>query len=75
MISSGFRTRSRITFVAGGFIVANNVLWKGHVALADRSDAETQAMAAFNDSVAGDSALEVVMLTVGEGLTIFRPRG
>ncbi len=59
----------------GGFIVANNVLWKGHVALADRSDAETQAMAAFNDSIAGDSALEVVMLTVGEGLTIVRPRG
>jgi caffeoyl-CoA O-methyltransferase len=59
----------------GGFIVANNVLWKGHVALADRSDAETQAMAVFNDSVATDSALDVVMLTVGEGLTIVRPRG
>ena len=58
----------------GGFIVANNVLWKGRVADASGTDAETRAMAAFNEAAAGDAALEVVMLTVGEGLTVIRPR-
>lgn len=58
----------------GGFIVANNVLWKGHVVDAERPDAETRAIDDFNASVAADPRLEVVMLTVGEGLTIIRPR-
>jgi caffeoyl-CoA O-methyltransferase len=58
----------------GGFIVANNVLWKGHVVDADRSDADTRAIAEFNETVAADSNLECVMLTVGEGLTMIRPR-
>ena len=58
----------------GGFIVANSVLWKGHVLDASRTDAETAALAAFNDRVAGDPSLDVVMLTVGEGLTLIRPR-
>ena len=58
----------------GGFVVANNVLWKGHVAQPGRRDAETSAMAEFNHAVAADPSLDVVMLTVGEGLTIIRPR-
>lgn len=58
----------------GGFIVANNVLWKGRVADAAGADAETRAMSEFNEAVAADDRLEVVMLTVGEGLTIIRPR-
>ena len=59
---------------ASGFIVANNVLWKGHVVDPQRSDADTRAIAEFNASVAADPRLECVMLTVGEGLTIIRPR-
>ncbi|MFV2063009.1 MAG: O-methyltransferase [Chloroflexota bacterium] len=58
----------------GGFIVANNVLWKGRVVIDDRSDADTRAMAEFNETVAADPRLDCVMLTVGEGLTIIRPR-
>jgi caffeoyl-CoA O-methyltransferase len=58
----------------GGFVVANSVLWKGHVLDESRTDAETTALAAFNDRVAGDPSLDVVMLTVGEGLTLIRPR-
>jgi caffeoyl-CoA O-methyltransferase len=57
-----------------GFVVANSVLWKGRVLDPARVDAETRAMAAFNESVAADPRLDVVMLTVGEGLTIIRPR-
>ena len=58
----------------GGFIVANNVLWKGHILDEDQPDAATQAMADFNARVSGDDRLESVILTVGEGLTIIRPR-
>jgi caffeoyl-CoA O-methyltransferase len=57
-----------------GFIVANSVLWKGNVLDSGRADAETRAMREFNEAVAADPRLEVVMLTVGEGLTIIRPR-
>ena len=59
---------------SGGFIVANNVLWKGHVLETEGRDAATAAMADFNAAVATDERLESVMLTVGEGLTIIRPR-
>lgn len=60
----------------GGFIVANNVLWKGRVldAEAAGADADTRAIAEFNAAVASDPSLESVMLTIGEGLTIIRPR-
>ena len=58
----------------GGFIVANNVLWKGRVLDDSRTDAETAAMAAFNERIASDPSLDVVMLTIGEGLTLIRPR-
>ena len=58
----------------GGFIVANNVLWKGHVVDGDRADADTRAIDEFNEAVAADPRLDTVMLTVGEGLTIIRPR-
>ena len=58
----------------GGFIVANNVLWKGHVLDPDRADADSRAVAEFNEAVAQDPRLECVMLTVGEGITIIRPR-
>jgi caffeoyl-CoA O-methyltransferase len=59
---------------AGGFVVANSVLWKGRVLDPGRVDAETSAMRAFNERIAADASLEVVMVTIGEGLTIIRPR-
>ena len=58
----------------GGFVVANSVLWKGRVLDRRAADAETPAMAPFNERIAADPRLEVVMLTIGEGLTLIRPR-
>jgi caffeoyl-CoA O-methyltransferase len=57
-----------------GFIVANSVLWKGRVLAPEDADAESRALDAFNERIASDPGLDVVMLTVGEGLTIIRPR-
>jgi len=56
---------------AGGFIVADNVLWSGRVvAPAAEHDEETRALAAFNEHVSGDSRVEHVMLAVRDGITL-----
>lgn len=57
----------------GGIILADNTLWSGH--LLDTSthhDAQTIAIAAFNDAVAADPRLEKVILPVRDGMTIMR---
>jgi len=57
----------------GGLILVDNVLWSGRVLDDDPNDAETAAIKRFNDHVAGDPRLEVVMLPVGDGLSLIRP--
>jgi caffeoyl-CoA O-methyltransferase len=56
----------------GGVLLVDNVLWSGRVA--DRSDIDddTVALRAFNDKVASDDRVEVVVLTAFDGLTIAR---
>lgn len=57
----------------GGFILADNTLWSGKVLESPLpSDAQTQAIASFNRTVATDPRLEAVMLPVRDGLTILR---
>lgn len=54
----------------GGFIVADNTLWDGHVADPQRQDAQTRALREFNDMVAADPAVEKVIIPIRDGLTI-----
>lgn len=55
----------------GGFLLADNTLWDGHVLEAPRpADRQTAGIEAFNDLVAGDSRVEKVMLPLRDGLTI-----
>lgn len=57
----------------GGFILADNTLWDGHLLNPDdMHDAQSRALAAFNDFVAADTRIEKVMLPVRDGLTIMR---
>ena len=57
----------------GGFIVADNTLWYGHVLHASRpSDLQTRGVQAFNELVAGDSRVEKVILPLRDGLTLIR---
>lgn len=59
----------------GGFIIADNVLWSGHVLRpTQRQDAETAALIAFNDQVRMHQGLEVVMLPVRDGLSLIRKK-
>lgn len=57
----------------GGFILADNTLWDGHVleqpAPADR---QTQGIESFNDFVMNDPRVEKVILPLRDGLTILR---
>ncbi len=57
---------------AGGAILVDNVLWGGSVIDASRDDDSTVAIRAFNDRVAADDRVEVVMLPISDGLTLIR---
>jgi len=58
----------------GGYILADNTLWDGHVVQDDvrESDLQTQGILAFNDHVAVDPRVEKVIMPVRDGLTIIR---
>ena len=57
----------------GGFIVADNTLWYGHVLEEAReSDVQTRGVQAFNDLVAADPRVEKVILPLRDGLTVIR---
>ena len=57
----------------GGYIVADNTLWYGHVLeKARESDVQTRGVQAFNDLVASDSRVEKVILPLRDGLTVMR---
>ncbi len=58
----------------GGLILADNTIWSGRALDPDPDDADSVAIAAFNDALAGDDRVDVVMLTIRDGLTVARKR-
>lgn len=59
----------------GGFILADNTLWDGHVV--DHTydkDRQTQGIETFNDYIAHDERVEQVILPLRDGLTLIRKR-
>lgn len=57
----------------GGFVVADNTLWDGHVVDASYDhDAQTQGIETFNDYVLADARVERVILPLRDGLTLIR---
>ena len=59
----------------GGFILADNTLWDGHVVdHAYDKDRQTQGIEKFNDFVAHDERVERVMLPLRDGLTLIYKR-
>ncbi|MCR4613933.1 MAG: O-methyltransferase [Bacteroidaceae bacterium] len=60
---------------SGGYILADNTLWDGHVVEPEHQhDAQTQGIMAFNDLVAQDKEVEKVILPMRDGLTIIRKK-
>ena len=57
----------------GGFILADNTLWDGHVVdPAYGHDHQTQGITDFNDYIAADTRVEQVILPLRDGLTLIR---
>lgn len=57
----------------GGFILADNTLWDGHVIdPAYDKDKQTLGLRAFNDKLAQDERFEQVILPLRDGLTLIR---
>ncbi len=57
----------------GGFLLADNTLWDGHVVDHDYDkDAQTQGIETFNDYVLKDVRVERVILPLRDGLTLVR---
>ncbi len=59
----------------GGFIIADNTLWDGHVVeAAYDKDPQTLGIRGFNDHVSADHRVEKVMLPMRDGLTLIRKK-
>ena len=57
----------------GGWILADNTLWSGHVVEEEyMRDRQTAAIRRFNDAVASDPRVEKVILPIRDGLTMIR---
>ena len=57
-----------------GLIVVDNVLWSGRVLDPAVGDADTVALREFNDRVVSDERVDVVVLSIGDGVSLIRLR-
>lgn len=58
----------------GGYIFADNTLWDGHVYDENSHDSQTRGIREFNELVASDAEVEVVILPIRDGLSLIRKR-
>jgi predicted O-methyltransferase YrrM len=58
----------------GGLIGIDNTLWNGAVVDQSRQDDDTKAIRALNAKIREDQRVDVVLLPIGDGLTLCRRR-
>jgi caffeoyl-CoA O-methyltransferase len=58
----------------GGLVLVDNTIWSGKVLSPEQDDVDTVALAAFNEALAADDRVDVVMLTFRDGVTMARKR-
>ncbi len=60
----------------GGYIIADNVLWKGKIVDAKEleKDRDTQTLNNFNNNILNDSRVENILLPIRDGLMVARKR-
>ena len=56
----------------GGYIIADNTLWDGHVAETGNHSSQTRGVMEFNDLVAADPDFETAIIPIRDGLTIIK---
>lgn len=60
----------------GGYIIADNTLWDGHVAETGRHDPQTEGVREFNRFAATDPGMQTVIIPLRDGLSlIHKPNG
>lgn len=67
-----YLTLSKRLLAPGGYIIADNTLWDGHVINPERQDPQTAGVKRFNEMVAADTDLESVIIPLRDGLTLIR---
>ncbi|MGC4046217.1 MAG: class I SAM-dependent methyltransferase [Armatimonas sp.] len=58
----------------GGLIGVDNTIWYGRVADPDENDADTTALKTLNQKIHDDERVDMVLLPIGDGLTLCRKR-
>jgi caffeoyl-CoA O-methyltransferase len=59
----------------GALVLVDNTLWSGQVLDPAADDPDTSALKAFNEAVVADERFSVVLLTIGDGVTVLEKRG
>ena len=59
----------------GGLIAIDNALWHGYVADPAHNDTDTAAIRALNRKIRDDPRVDMVLVPIGDGLLLARPRG
>jgi caffeoyl-CoA O-methyltransferase len=70
----GYYERSLELLRQGGLLAIDNTLWSGAVIDAARDDEDTAAIRAINRKVSRDARVDMVLLPIGDGLTLARKR-
>jgi caffeoyl-CoA O-methyltransferase len=72
----GYHERCLLLLRTGGAILYDNVLWGGALVDPPSEDdgVSTRALRAFNEQLADDDRVELVMVPIGDGLTVCRKR-
>ena len=59
----------------GGLLLADNILWDGKVSASGKHDPDVAALRAYNELLAADDRVEVVVLPLRDGLSVARRVG
>jgi len=67
---ANYYDRALVLVRAGGLIAIDNVLWHGDVIDPGKTDADTEAIRAFNLKVHADKRVSLSLIPLGDGLTL-----
>ena len=67
---ANYYERALVLVRTGGLIAIDNVLWSGDVIDASKTDADTEAIRAFNRKLHADARVTLSLVPLGDGLTL-----
>jgi predicted O-methyltransferase YrrM len=67
---ANYYERALVLVRTGGLIAIDNVLWGGDVIDASKTDADTEAIRAFNRKLHADARVTLSLVPLGDGLTL-----